>query len=193
MSNSSQEDLVRRISVAQAVLDRVIHTTDNLDEKVGRVFTSMSFLTVGATILFTSFVADKLLFDVQGVSVVSLLFLGFVLSVSIATAFMLQAMGPRFHLNPWRSQSTKESLGPIPTGYADKIASMKEAEWTEYFKNVNLDDLYQKWYAESLHEAYKLSKKVERKVEEMRGAQRAFLFAIIFLFAMLLAAVYPLL
>lgn len=179
----------RRVSVAQAMLDRVIHTTDNLDEKVGRIFTSMSFLTVGATILFTSFVTNKLLFPVSGVLIVPLVFLGFMISVSVATAYMLQAMGPRFRFNPWGSKPVGyQALGPSVTGYADKIASMKEAEWSEYFRSIQLNDLYEKWFAESMDEVYALSKKVGRKVGEMKRAQGAFVLAILFLMVMILLA-----
>ena len=60
----------------------------------------MSFLTVGGTILFTSFVTNRMNHFVGGVDLVSVLFIGFVLSVAVATAYILQAMGPRFHFNP---------------------------------------------------------------------------------------------
>lgn len=130
MAEASAEDLSRRLAMAQEMLGRVIHTTDNLDDKVGRVFSSMSFLTVGATILYTSFLADKLYYRVGGVDLVSLLFLGFIVSVAAATAFMLQAMGPRVHVIPGRRPGGKDHYSaPSPTGYADKIASMKEDEW----------------------------------------------------------------
>ncbi|HMD79489.1 MAG TPA: hypothetical protein VKF39_05865 [Nitrososphaerales archaeon] len=194
MPDSDLEDLNRRVSVSQAMLDRVIHTTDNLDEKVGRIFTSMSFLTVGATILFTSFLTNKLLlFDVGGVSVVSIAFLGFIISVAVATGYMLLAMGPRFRINPWERKSAGgQPLGPSPTGYADKISAMKEEAWTEYFRGIQLSDLYEKWFAETMDEVYELSKKVNRKVREMRRAQEAFLLAIFFLIVMILLAVYQL-
>jgi hypothetical protein len=176
------------------MLDRVIHTTDNLDEKVGRIFSSMSFLTVGTTILFTAFLTNKLLFPIGGIDLMPLLFLGFMISVAFATAFMLQAMGPRFHIHPRRSKTgANRSVNPSPTGYADKIATMKENEWQDYFKNTPLNDLYEKMYEESIKEVYVLSKKVDRKVDEMRRAQRSFLLAIIFLVAMILLSVYSLL
>jgi len=184
------EDLNRRVSVSQAMLDRVIHTTDNLDEKVGRIFTSMSFLTVGATILFTSFVSDKLLYDIDGVSVVSIVFTGFILSVAVSTGYMLLAMGPRFRLIPGQGkQAGSQSLSPSPTGYADKISSMKEEAWTEYFRGIQIGELYEKWFAETMDEVYVLSKKVNRKVGEMRRAQEAFLLAIFFLILMVVLAV----
>jgi hypothetical protein len=172
------------------MLDRVIHTTDNLDEKVGRIFTSMSFLTVGATILFTSFVTNKLLYPVGGVDFVPLLFVVFIISVAVATAYMLQAMGPRFYLNPFRAKlRTSMPFNPSPTGYADKIATMREGEWTNYFKNTALAELYEKLYEESIQEVYVLSKKVDRKVREMRKAQRSFLLAILFLVVMIILAI----
>lgn len=178
--------------MAQAMLDRVIHTTDNLDEKVGRIFTSMSFLTVGATILFTSFLTNGLLFRVGGIGVVTLLFLGFIISVAVATAYMLQAMGPRFRFGPWGSQSkAAQSLNPSPTGYADKIASMDQKQWADFLGTVSLSELYDKWLAESLEEVHTLSRKVDRKAGEMRRAQQAFVIAIIFLILMVVLAVYP--
>jgi hypothetical protein len=187
------EGLSRRVSVSQAMLDRVIHTTDNLDEKVGRIFTSMSFLTVGATILFTSFITNKLLFLVDGVSFVSLVFLGFMLAVAVATGYMLLAMGPRFRVNPWESREAgRQPLNPSPTGYADKISSMKEEAWLEYFGGIQLKELYEKWFDETMDEVYALSKKVNRKVREMRRAQEAFLLAIFFLILMILLAVWQL-
>lgn len=180
------------MTAAQKMLDRVIHTTDNLDEKVGRVFTSMSFLTVGATILFTNFVNNKLLSPVEGVDLVSVFFLGFVISVAVATAYMLQAMGPRFRLILRDSRVREgEPVNPSPTGYADKIASLNAGDWTDYFRSITPHDFYERWYAESIKEAYLLSKKVERKVGEMKKAQRWFVLAIVLLVVMVTLAIYP--
>ena len=183
MQHSDTEDLHRKVSVAQEMLGRVIHTTDNLDEKVGRIFSSMSFLAVGATIVYTSFLSDKLFVKVGGLDLVSLLFVGFIICVAASTALMLGAMGPRFHLNPW-GKTAQEGAKPAPTGYADKISSMDKREWTDYFATIQLDDLYAKWYAETMEEVYVLSKKVDKKVKEMRNAQRTFLMAIVFLVLM---------
>ena len=180
MQSGDREDLVRKVSVAQEMLGRVIHTTDNLDEKVGRTFSSMSFLAVGATIVYTSFISDKLSFRVGGVDLVSVLFAGFVIFVAVSTALMLEAMGPRFHLNPFGSKAQRRATHkPAPTGYADKIASMDRKEWTDYFANIQLDELYARWYAEAVEEVYVLSKKVDRKAGEMRKAQRTFLISIL--------------
>ena len=180
MQSGDREDLVRKVSVAQEMLGRVIHTTDNLDEKVGRTFSSMSFLAVGATIVYTSFISDKLSFRVGGVDLVSVLFAGFVIFVAVSTALMLEAMGPRFHLNPFGSKAQRRATSkPAPTGYADKIASMDRKEWTDYFANIQLDELYARWYAEAVEEVYVLSKKVDRKAGEMRKAQRTFLISIV--------------
>lgn len=192
MPEGNQEDLVRKVSVAQAMLDRVIHTTDNLDEKVGRIFASMSFVIVGATILFTSFITDKRTFVVGGVDLVSVLFVLFIIAVAFATAFMLQAMGPRirFGLRSGQQPSMVPG-GPSSTGYADKIARLQEKEWTDYLKEVPLGDLYQKLFDESVKEVFELSKKVERKVGEMRMAQRAFLLAILFLILIIILGVSP--
>ena len=170
------------------MLDRVIHTTDNLDEKVGRIFSSMSFLTVGGTILYTSFVSNRMSYKVGGVDLVVLLFIAFIMSVAISTSYMLQAMGPRFHLNPWGRRSASDSEKPRPTGYADKIASMQQSDWVDYFLTTPLNDLYEKWYAESMKEAHILSNKVARKVREMRSAQWFFLLSILFLVLMVLLA-----
>ena len=190
MPDPAVEDLSRRVSVSQAMLDRVIHTTDNLDEKVGRIFTSMSFLTVGATILFTSFLTNRLLLQVDGVSAVAIVFLGFVISVAVATGYMLLAMGPRFRFIPWRSNTAgRPSLNPSPTGYADKISSMKESAWAEYFRGIQVSELYEKWYEETMDEVYVLSKKVNRKAGEMKRAQAAFLIAIFFLIVMVVLAI----
>jgi len=193
LQGSDDEDLSRKVSFAQEMLGRVIHTTDNLDEKVGRTFSSMSFLAVGATIVYTSFLSNRLYFRVGGVDLVSLLFIGFVLSVAASTALMLEAMGPRFHLNPWGHGSQGESPKPAPTGYADKIASMDRKEWSEYFAGVQLSELYSRWYSEAIGEIYVLSKKVDKKAEEMRSAQRTFLLAIAFLVLMVILGVSSLL
>jgi len=109
LQSSNREDLVKKVSVAQEMLGRVIHTTDNLDEKVGRIFSSMSFLAVAATIIYTSFISDKLFFRVGGVDFVSVLFAGFLFFVAVSTALMLEAMGPRFHLNPFGTQGQKST------------------------------------------------------------------------------------
>ena len=70
---------------------------------------------------------------------------------------------------------------------------MNESDWTNLFQKIALPELYTRLYTESIREAYILSKKVDRKVGEMRSAQRAFLVAIIFMVAMLLCAVYSML
>ena len=184
MQESDREDLYRKVSVAQEMLGRVIHTTDNLDEKVGRIFSSMSFLAVGATIVYTSFLSDKLFVKIGGLDLVSLLFVAFMICVAASTALMLEAMGPRFYLKPWGQKVQEGTAKPVPTGYADKIASMDRKEWTDYFANIELGDLYAKWYVEAMEEVYVLSKKVDRKVREMRNAQRTFLMAIVFLVLM---------
>jgi len=186
LQDSDREDLYRKVSVAQEMLGRVIHTTDNLDEKVGRIFSSMSFLAVGATIVYTSFLSDKLLVRVGGLDLVSFFFVCFILCVAASTALMLEAMGPRFHLSPWGKTAQESAAKPAPTGYADKIASMDRKEWADYFANIQLEDLYAKWYTEAMEEVYVLSKKVDRKVKEMRNAQRTFLMAIVFLVLMVI-------
>jgi hypothetical protein len=187
LADENADDLPRRLAMAQEMLGRVIHTQDNLDDKVGKIFSSMSFLTVGTTILYTSFLADKLNYWVGGVDVVSLLFLAFIVSVAIATAFMLQAMGPRVHLVPWRRPGGKAAYSkPAPTGYADKISSMQEVEWTEYLAKTGMGELTQTWFAETMKEIYALSRKVDRKAGEMRGAQWFFLLSIVFLILMVI-------
>jgi hypothetical protein len=194
LQDSNSEELRHRLAMAQEMLGRVIHTTDNLDDKVGKIFSSMSFLTVGGTILYTAFLADKLLYLVDGVDLVSLFFLAFLLSVAIATAFMLQAMGPRVHLIPWRRPGGKASnASPVPTGYADKISSMKEAEWMDYLAKTSLGELTEKWFSETMKEIFALSQKVDRKAGEMRGAQWFFLLAIVFLILMVILAASTLL
>jgi hypothetical protein len=189
MPDGSIEDSQKKVSVAQEMLGRVIHTTDNLDEKVGRIFSSMSFLAVGATILYTSFLADKIAYKAGGVDLVSLFFVLFMVSVAVSTALMLEAMGPRFHLNPWGRRESASSMKPTPTGYADRIAQMEKSEWSDYFAKIQLVDLYEKWYAEAMDEVYVLSRKVNRKVGEMRNAQRTFLLAILFLVLMVVFGV----
>jgi len=69
---------------------------------------------------------------------------------------------------------------------------MDKKEWTGYFASIQLDELYARWYAEAMEEVYVLSKKVDRKVREMRNAQRTFLISIVFLVLMVIlgASVY---
>jgi hypothetical protein len=194
LADANAEDVSRRLAMAQEMLGRVIHTTDNLDDKVGKVFSSMSFLTVGGTILYTSFLADKLYYFVGGVDLVSLFFFAFVVSVAIATAFMLQAMGPRVHIVPWRRPGGKTGYAkPIPTGYADRISSMQKAEWMEYLTKTGLGELTEKWFFETMEETYALSKKVDRKAGEMRGAQWFFMLSIVFLIVTVILAASSLL
>jgi hypothetical protein len=194
LSDASAEDISRRLAMAQEMLGRVIHTTDNLDDRVGKIFSSMSFLTIGATILYTAFLADKLYYFVGGVDLVSLFFLAFIVAVAIATAFMLQAMGPRVHIVPWRQPGGKAGHAkPAPTGYADKISSMQEAEWTEYLTKTGLGELTEKWFVETMKETYALSNKVDHKAGQMRGAQWFFLLSIVLLIVMVALAASSLL
>jgi len=108
---------------------------------------------------------------------------------------MLQAMGPRVHIIPGRRPGRGRSAhaAPGPTGYADKIAAMNEDEWVGYFMKAGASELTEKWYSESIKEIYALSRKVDGKVGEMRGAQWFFLLAIVFLVFMVMLAASSLL
>ncbi|HUK79132.1 MAG TPA: hypothetical protein VLU91_00535 [Nitrososphaerales archaeon] len=194
MADPNADDFARKLTMAQEMLGRVIHTTDNLDEKIGKVFSSMSFLTAGATILYTAFLADKLYYFVGGVDLVSLFFLAFMISVAVATGFMLQAMGPRVHFIPWKRPGGKATYAsPTPTGYADKISSMQESEWMKYLTQTRVGELAERWFSETIVEAYALSKKVDRKAGEMRGAQWFYILSIFFLVVMVILAAASLL
>ena len=125
---------------------------------------------------------------------VTVLFLAFIICIGAATAFMLQAMGPRVHIIPGRRPGGRSAYtAPGPTGYADKISSIKEDEWVTYFTKVGAGELTEKWYSESIKEIYALSRKVDRKVGEMRGAQWFFLLAIVFMVLMVILAASSLL
>jgi hypothetical protein len=98
-------------------------------------------------------------------------------------------MGPRVHYIPWRRPGGKAANArPVPTGYADKISSMHEAEWTDYLAKTGLGELTEKWFSETMKEIYALSKKVDRKAGEMRGAQWFFMLSIVFLVLMVIFA-----
>ena len=179
-------DLEQKAAIAQKMLDRVVLTTNILDEKVGRTLTSVSFLTVAATILFGTFVNNRLLYSAGGTNIVPLLFLGYVIWTSVATAFMLKAMGPWFHFAPLGLPAgavTKHSR-PVPTGYAEIIATTDRTQWIEHFKDLNLLDFTEGLYSESVAEIHDASVRVSRKVKEIRRAQESILIAVLFLVSM---------
>jgi len=144
------------------------------------------FLTVAATILFGTFVNNRLLYSAGGTNIVPLLYLGYVVWTSIAVAFMLRAMGPwfRYATRGLPAGSVTGSSKPVPTGYAERIAATDSTEWIEYFKDLNLLDFTAGLYSESMREIHDASLRASRKVREINRAQKSILIAILFLASM---------
>jgi hypothetical protein len=187
------DDLERRSALAKTILDGVIDSSKHEDEKVGRILTSMSFLTVGAAIAFSTFVGNRIGLIAYGVDLVSVLFFAYLFLLVVGTIIMLEAMSPRLHLRPGKRAEDKDadaSSASLESIYFFKsIARTDQAEWLARFKDTSEADLLVRQCDDALRQARFLSIKVTHKVEFIRKAKWIILLASSLLVAMVAAGV----
>ena len=87
----------------------MIQSSNHEDEKVGRILTSMSFLTVGASIVFSTFLGNRIGVFLYGVDLVSVLFLVYIFTLVLGTIIMLESMSPRLHVRSVRKDGSSEA------------------------------------------------------------------------------------
>jgi hypothetical protein len=193
LADPNIDELQRRAALAKSILDGVVDSSKHEDEKVGRILTSMSFLTVGATIAFSSFFSNRSGLVAYGFDLVSILFFAYLFLLVLGTIIMLESMSPRLYLRLGPKAVTKDpssSSASLDSMYFFKsIAGRDQAEWLSYFKNTSNADLLVRQCEDALRQARFLSRKVTQKVEYIRLAKWVILFASIFLVAMVGAGV----
>jgi hypothetical protein len=189
LSAPSPDDLQRKAALSKSILDGVVQSSNHEDEKVGRILTSMSFLTVGASVVFSTFLGNRIGVFVYGVDLMSILFFGYIFLLVLGTLIMLEAMSPRLHIRPGRKDGDATSDHVESMHFFKSIARTDEAGWLAYFKDASAADLLDKECVDTLRQARFLSIKVTRKVEYIRKAKWVILFASIFLVAMVAAGV----
>lgn len=179
-------DLQRRASFAKTMLEDVLAASKHEDEKIGRLLTSMAFLVLAGTTLFTGFLYVN--FElVYKVDLVGMLFIGFIVLMMLSTFFMQEAMTPRLRL-PFGANKASSSTGdvgiPRSLSFFKDIAATERSEWLAYFKTVTDADLFKKEYEDSVSETYLVATKVARKVKGIKRG-KWFLSAAILLLAIM--------
>ncbi len=194
MPGTDMDELQRKASLAKSILDGVVDSSNHEDEKVGRILYSMSFLTVGTTIVFSAFLGNRIGIIAYGVDLMSVLFLGYILFLVMGTIIILEAMSPRLYLRPSQGARAKgvdtDSASLDSMHFFKSIARKSQAEWLAYFRDVGSADLLMREYEDALRQAHFLSSKVTQKVEYIRKAKWIMLFAALFLVAMVAAGVF---
>jgi hypothetical protein len=185
--------LERRAALAKSILDDVVESSNHEDEKVGRILTSMSFLTVGAAIAFSTFLSNRTGLSSYGVDLVSVLFFAYLFLLVLGTIIMLEAMSPRLYLRLRRKDEIKDerssSAGLESMHFFKSIARTDEAKWLTSFKDASVEELLAHERDDALRQAHFLARKVTKKIEYIRRAKWIILFASFFLVAMVAAGV----
>jgi hypothetical protein len=193
LSDPDIDDLQRKAALAKSILDGVVQSSNHEDEKVGRILTSMSFLTVGASIVFSTFLGNRIGVLFYGVDLVSALFFAYIFMLVLGTFIMLEAMSPRLHIRSVRKDGngdagvTSDHMESMH--FFKSIARTDEAGWLAYFKNASSAEMLNRECDDTLRQARFLSIKVTRKVEYIRMAKWVILFAAFFLVAMVASGV----
>jgi hypothetical protein len=185
--------LERRAALAKSILDDVVESSNHEDEKVGRILTSMSFLTVGAAIAFSTFLSNRTGLSSYGVDLLSVLFFAYLFLLVLGTIIMLEAMSPRLYLRLRRKDEIKDE-GPSSAGlesmhFFKSIARTDEAKWLASFKDESVEELLAHERDDALRQAHFLARKVTKKIEYIRRAKWIILLASFFLVAMVAAGI----
>ncbi len=194
MPEQEVESMQRKAAIAKSILDDVVESSSHEDEKVGRMLYSMSFLTVGATIAFSSFLGNRIGNQLFGVDIMSVLFLAYLALLVSGTIMVLEAMSPRLYLRG-ASRARRAEDGPHSSAALDSmhffksIARRKEEEWLSYFKSMDSETLLRQETEQALKQAHFLSRKVTQKIEYIRRAKWIMLLAAISFLAMAVVGV----
>jgi len=184
LSAPSADELQWKAALAKTILDDVVESSSHEDKKVGRLLYSMSFLTVGAAIAFSSFIGNRIGIAVYGVDLVSVLFLLYIVFLVIGTTIVLEAMSPRLHLRGDPSSGDLESMH-----FFKSIARKTQTEWLSLFDDSSAGDLFARECDDTLRQAHFLSKKATEKIGYIRKAKWVMVFAAVTLVAMVAAEV----
>jgi hypothetical protein len=191
LSDSSVSDLEVKAALAKSILDDVVESSSHEDEKVGRMLYSMSFLTVGAAIAFSSFLGNRIGNTAYGVDLMSVLFLAYLAFLVAETIIVLEAMSPRLHV---RGRSARGG-GQVSSANLDSmhffksIARKGQEEWPSYFRAMSAGELLEEEREQALRQAHFLARKVTEKIEYIRKAKWIMLFAALSFVAMVVVGV----
>lgn len=154
----------------------------------------MSFLMVGATIAFSTFLGNRIGVLAYGVNLVSELFFVYILLLVAGTLIMLESMSPKLHFRPerkGREGGQEPYAGDLDSMlFFKSIARKDESEWLDYFGNATSEDILARQVDDALRQARFLSKKVDEKIEHIRIAKWVILFSSFFFVAMVAVGVY---
>lgn len=188
MSETSIHELETKAALAKSILDDVVESSSHEDEKVGRMLYSMSFLTVGATIAFSSFLGNRIGNATYGLDLMSVLFLAYLVFLVAGTIMVLEAMSPRLYIRRQHvasvngSPMTSASLDS--THFFKSIARKGQKEWVDSFRAASVSDLLEQERDQALQQAHFLARKVTEKIEYIRKAKWIMLFAALSFVAM---------
>lgn len=154
----------RRTDVFEQSYKEVLNALKHQDDKLGRALTAQAFLTAAGITIFTQLGVHQILtFDGQPLRATRFFFVSFVVSIALALAFTLSAIGPS---TPYR-----RSRGPGVRGSLLFYASIRlDKEWADRIEKTESIPL-QEMLARDFHEeAEKLSHRVHYKVTRAREA-----------------------
>ena len=188
MSEAGIRELETKAAIANSILSDVVESSSHEDEKVGRMLYSMSFLTVGATIAFSSFLGNRIGNITYGVDLMSVLFLVYLVFLVAGTIMVLEAMSPRLYIRRRDGglvdgrHMTSASLDSMH--FFKSIARKEQKEWVDSFKGARVLDLLEEEREQALQQAHFLARKVTEKIEYIRKAKWIMLFAALSFVAM---------
>lgn len=193
MPSSDIDELQRKAALAKSILDDVVDSSNHEDEKIGRILYSMSFLTVGATIVYSVFIGNRLGSYTYGVDLVSVFFFCYIAFLVTGTVIILEAMSPRLHISSGQRTSSKaaetSSANVDSMHFFKSIARKEQSEWLSKFADSDGAELLARECDDALRQAHFLSRKVTTKIEYIRKAKWVMLLAALSLLAMVATGV----
>jgi len=188
LSEPDTRELEVKAALAKSILDDVVVSSSHEDEKVGRMLYSMSFLTVGATIAFSSFLGNRIGNVTYGVDLMSVLFIAYLIFLVAGTIMVLEAMSPRLYIGKRgasRGGSKVMTSAELDSMHFFKSISRKSKDdWMESFRSATVAELLEREREQALQQAHFLSRKVTEKIEYIRKAKWIMLFAALSFLAM---------
>lgn len=175
-------DISRKLAIVKQSFDYASDITRHEDAKAGQILAPMAFLTAAYAAIWGSFFSGKVTFTYDSYDLITILFAGFVACVTIGTAFILTAFGPRFNIPKlWKSDS-EEPLSKTPKSifFFELIAKEPMEKWRNYFSN-SAGVVEQKALDDLIYETHLVSEKISIKIRAIKRGKIFFLLSMAFL------------
>lgn len=189
MSVTNVEEAQRKAALAKSILDDVVDSSKHEDEKVSRLLSSMSFLTVAAAVTFSAFISNSVIIHQYDIKLVSILFVVYLIFLVTGTITMLEAMSPRLH-TPRGKGGARLSSDEIDSMHFHRSIGRKDLNsWLAMFSISSSAELLARESDDALRQAHFLSTRVAEKIGYIRRAKWMMLFAAFTLVVMVAAGV----